>query len=357
VRPTYAEIDMGAIRHNTAAFVDLVGPAKVCAIVKADGYGHGDAPVAAAALDAGASRVGVALAEEGVRLREAGIEAPILLLSEPDANSIPDLIEWGLTPTVYSVEFIEKLGSEAPRTPVHAKVDTGMHRVGASPRVLHDLVTGVADAGLELEGIWTHFGVADADPEFTRHQIEVFDAAITRYEVPLVHMANTAGAALFPESRRDMCRIGLGLYGLYPSLETHDVVDLRPAMRLVSHVCHVQRLEAGARPSYGRSRQLREDATVVTVPIGYADGFVRGLSEYGCALIGGHRYPLAGTVTMDQVVVDVGDADVGVGDEVVMLGRQGDQEVTAYEWAEILETISYEVVCGIGPRVPRRYME
>lgn len=357
MRPTYAEIDLGAIRHNTAAFVGLVGPTEVCAVVKADGYGHGDAPVAAAALDAGASRVAVALAEEGVRLREAGIEAPILVLSEPDGGSIPGLIEWDLTPTVYSVEFIEKMGSKAPGTRVHAKVDTGMHRVGASPRVLHDLVTAVTDAGLELEGIWTHFGVADEDPEFTRHQIEVFDAAISRYEVPLVHMANTAATCLFPESRRDMCRIGLGLYGLHPSLETRDVVDLRPAMRLVSHVSHVQRLEAGARPSYGRLRPLSDDATVVTVPIGYADGFVRGLSEYGCTLIGGHRYPLAGMVTMDQVVVDVGDADVAVGDEVVMLGRQGDQEVTADEWAEILETISYEVVCGIGPRVPRRYIE
>lgn len=357
MRPTYAEIDLGAIGYNTKAFVDLIAPSEVCAVVKADGYGHGDAPVAAAALHAGASRLAVALIEEGVRLREAGIDAPILVLSEPGLDSIPDLIEWDLTPTVYSVGFIEKLGSEAPAAPVHVKVDTGMHRVGAPPRVLHDLIAAVEAAGLELDGVWTHFGVADEDPEFTRNQIEDFDAAIDRYDVPLVHMANTAGATLFPESRRDMCRIGLGLYGLHPSLETRDVVDLRPAMRLVSHVTHVQRLEAGARPSYGRTRPLREDSTVVTVPIGYADGFVRGLSEYGCTLIGGRRYPLAGRVTMDQVVVDVGDVQVEAGDEVVLLGRQGDQEVTADEWAEVLGTISYEVVCGIGPRVPRRYLE
>jgi len=127
--------------------------------------------------------------------------------------------------------------------------------------------------------------------------------------------------------------------------------------RLVSHISHVQRLEVGARPSYGRARPLREDATVVTVPIGYADGFARGLSDYGCTLIGGHRYPLAGTVTMDQVMVDVGDSQVGIGDEVVLLGRQGDQEISAHEWAEVLGTISYEVVCGISPRVPRRYIE
>ena len=173
---------------------------------------------------------------------------------------------------------------------------------------------------------------------------------------PMQHLCNTPGAILFPTARRDMCRIGLGTYGLHPTPQTVGRIELRPALRLVSHVSHVQERTRGDRPSYGRSRALRADSRVVTVPVGYADGFSRALSKYGCALIGGVRFPLAGTVTMDQILVDVGREDVGVGDEVVLLGRQGESEISADEWAEQLGTISYEVVCSIGPRVPRRYV-
>ncbi|MEX1124466.1 MAG: alanine racemase [Acidimicrobiia bacterium] len=356
MRPTYAEIDLGAIRHNVAALAGLIAPSEVCAVVKADAYGHGDAPVAEAAVEAGATRLAVALVEEGVRLREAGIEAPILVLSEPDTTSISEIGRWNLIPTVYSISCIEALASIAPGIEVHIKLDTGMHRVGASPRLLHDLVTSARGAGLEVAAIWTHFPVADEDAVFTRHQIEVFDEASSEYEIPLSHLANTAGAVLFPESRRSFARIGLGIYGLHPCASTRDLVQLRPAMRIVTHVSHVQRLGDGARPSYGRTRALSKDSTVVTAPIGYADGLSRRLSEAGSALIGGNRYPLAGTVTMDQIVVDVGDSEVQLGDEVVVLGDQGNAVIDADDWAAILDTISYEVVCGIGPRVPRRYL-
>lgn len=357
MRPTYAEIDLGAIRHNVTELAGLIAPSQLCAVVKADAYGHGDAPVAQAALDAGAKWLAVALVEEGARLREAGVDAPILLLSEPGVDSVPEIVSWGLTPTAYSIRFIEALAATGAELGVHLKVDTGMHRVGAAPRMVHDLVAALHRTGnLELAAVWTHFPVADEDPIFTMHQIEGFDSTVASLEVPMVHMANTAGAVLFPEARRDMCRIGLGIYGLHPSHETRALVSLQPAMRLVSHVSHVQHLEKGARPSYGRIKELTMDATVVTVPVGYADGLARGLSRYGCALIKGRRYPLAGTITMDQVVVNVGSDDVGVGEEVVLLGRQGDQEISADEWAEELETISYEVVCSIGPRVPRRHL-
>lgn len=356
VRPTYAEIDLGAIKHNVRSISRLIGPSELCAVVKADGYGHGDAPVAAAALEAGASSLAVALVEEGIRLREAGIGAQILLLSEPTPDSVDDIVKWELTPTAYTVQFIEALGASGGRLPVHVKVDTGMHRVGAAPRIVHDLLESIrSHQNLETAGLWTHFPVADEDEQFTRRQIEVFDETVGSLDVPTVHMANTAGAILFPESRRDMCRIGLGIYGLHPCFETRDQVELSPAMRLVTHVAHVQRLEAGARPSYGRIKELSEPSTIVTAPLGYADGLVRGLSQYGCALIGGRRYPMAGTITMDQVLINVGDSSVEVGDEVVVLGQQGDQEISADEWAEELGTISYEVVCSIGPRVPRRY--
>ena len=358
VRPTYAEIDLGAVARNVTHLEELIKPSELCAVVKADAYGHGDAPVAAVALEAGASWLAVALIEEGIRLREAGIDAPILLLSETGVDSVSDIAKWQLTPTAYSVDFIDALAGAGTPLQVHIKADTGMHRVGAAPKAVHDLVSAVNhSANLDVAALWTHFPVADEDPQFTSRQIEVFDQTVAGLDVPMIHMANTAGAVLFPEARRDMCRIGLGLYGLHPCPETHSLVSLSPAMRLVTQVSHVQHLEAGARPSYGQIKELRTDSTVVTAPVGYADGLARGLSEYGCALIAGHRFPFAGAVTMDQVVIDVGDADIGIGEEVVLLGTQGDEEVTAYEWAEELNTISYEIVCSIGPRIPRRYLK
>jgi len=357
VRPTYAEIGLGAIARNVAQLEDLIAPSELCAVVKADGYGHGDAPVAAVALESGATWLAVALVEEGIRLREAGVDAPILLLSETGFDSVSDIAEWQLTPTAYSIGFIDALDRTGASLQVHVKVDTGMHRVGAAPRLVHDLVSAVhRSPKLEVAALWTHFPVADEDSDFTRRQVEIFDQTVAGLDVPMVHMANTAGAVLFPEARRDMCRIGLGIYGLHPCPETRDRVSLRPAMRLVTHVSHVQHLEAGARPSYGRIKELRTDSIVVTAPIGYADGLPRGLSEYGCALIGGHRFPFAGSVTMDQIVINVGNADIGIGEEVVLLGSQGEQEVTADEWAEELNTISYEIVCSVSPRIPRRYV-
>ncbi|HSM44845.1 MAG TPA: alanine racemase, partial [Acidimicrobiia bacterium] len=208
---------------------------------------------------------------------------------------------------------------------------------------------------LALAAMWTHFSVADEAPEYTRAQVELFDTVTSPHHPPATHLANTAGAVRFPEARRDLCRIGLGTYGLHPCPETVSEIDLRPAMRLVTHVSHTQRVTAGERPSYGRVKGMGADANLVTAPIGYADGFPRSLTRDGFALIGGRRYPLAGMVTMDQIVIDVGDDVHGVGAEVVLLGCQGDDEITADEWAREMGTISYEVVCSIGPRVPRRY--
>ena len=356
VRPTYVEIDLDAIAHNVKAFKTLIQPSQVCTVVKADAYGHGDVPVATAALEAGADLLAVALVEEGARLREAGIDAPILLLSEPEVSAAGEVGEWDLTPTVYNLSFVEALAATGTSHDLHLKVDTGMHRVGAPPERVDKLAAAVDSApNLALAAMWTHFSVADEDPDYTRAQIELFDTVTSPHEPPATHLANTAGAVLFPEARRDLCRIGLGTYGLHPCPETVSEIDLRPAMRLVTHVSHTQRVTAGERPSYGRVKGLGADANVVTAPIGYADGFPRSLTRDGFALIGGRRYPLAGMVTMDQIVIDVGDDEHGVGEEVVLLGPQGDDEITADEWARELGTISYEVVCSIGPRVPRRY--
>lgn len=362
MRPSWVEVDLGAVRHNVAAIAAEVAPAQMCVVVKADGYGHGDVPVAEAAIEAGAGWLAVALVSEGVGLREAGIEAPILILSEPATGDAGEVVRWRLTPTVYREGFVSALERLAPvGYPVHLKVDTGMHRVGAAPDAAFDLAARVAAGPLLLEGVWTHFAAAESDPGFTALQLttltDVVAGLASEGIVPsMVHAANTAAALGGPDSRLDMVRIGLGAYGLHPSAAPSPV-DLRPAMRVLSRVTHAARLPAGARPSYGRQRPLAGESTVVTVPIGYADGVPRRLADAGGeVLIGGVRYPFAGTITMDQVLVDVGDAAVGEGDEVVLLGRQGDAEITADEWAQRLDTISWEVLCGFGPRLPRRYV-
>ncbi len=355
MRPSWVEIDLGAVEHNVRALGGVVAPSKLWAVVKADAYGHGDAPIASAALDAGATGLAVALVEEAVRLREAGVDAPILLLSEPALEDVGALAEWEISSAAYRPEFIASLPAGAP--PVHVKVDTGMHRVGT------DAAEAIAMArrlGPRLGGLWTHLAVAEEDPEFTRTQIDRFDRTAAQLvssgiTPPVLHVANTAGALAYPGSRKDVCRVGLGVYGLYPAPDLRPRVDLYPVMRVVSHVSHVRRHPAGSRPSYGRRRALAADANVASIPIGYADGVPRAWSDEGCVLIRGKRFPLAGTVTMDQLVVDVGNEPIEVGDPVVLIGRQGSQEITADEWAAASNTISYEIVCGIGPRLPRRY--
>ncbi len=361
MRPSIAEIDLRAIAHNTAAFRTHLGDTELCAVVKADAYGHGDVPVAETALENGASWLAVALLEEGIRLREADITAPILLLSEPAVGDASVVAEWGLTPTVYRHVFLEALAAHSEKIPsIHLKLDTGMHRVGTDLSTVTALAHQARALELRVGGLWTHFASSESDAEFTALQISRLKRAseelaqVLPSEV-LLHYSNTGGAVL--HGGGDMARVGLGLYGLYPSDECRSRIDLRPAMRIVSQVSLVRRHAADARPSYGRRRSLKQEATVATVPIGYADGVPRLLSERGEVLIGGKRRPLAGTVTMDQIVVDCGDDRVEVGDEVVLLGRQGVESISADEWADLTQTINYEIVCGIGPRLPRRFVE
>jgi alanine racemase len=378
-RPAWAAIDLDAVRHNAGILCRLASPAALCAVVKADGYGHGDVPVAQAALEGGASWLAVALVEEGVTLRQAGIDAPILLLSEPPVDGMAEAVARRLVPTVYTRGGLEALGRAAggggvPPVAVHLKVDTGMHRVGADPGDVVSLADRIeADRRLELGAVWTHLAVADGDEpvdrEFTGLQLERFDAtlkalAAAGHRPPMTHVANSAAAIGVAASRRDLVRCGIALYGVAPTpylaAELSDATGgarLEPVLSLRSRVTYVRDLDAGERPSYGRRRPLGTRSTVATIPVGYADGVPRRLFDQGGeVLVRGIRRPLAGVVTMDQIVVDcgpVGSAPVEVGDEVVLLGRQGPEEITADEWAGLLGTISYEVLCGIGPRVPR----
>jgi alanine racemase len=363
LRPSWVEVDLDAITHNARLISNEIGAAELCAVVKADGYGHGDVPVAEAALAGGATSLAVALVEEGVRLRDAGVEAPILVLSQPPLEDAETMVTRRLTATVYRAEFAAAVAAvAATRVPIHIKVDTGMHRVGALPQDVPELIGVVLDnPKLELAGLWTHFAVAEDDAEYTKRQLEVFNDVVERLRsggttVPALHTANTAGALLYPEARHDLVRVGLGIYGLRPAPDVAPHLDLRPAMRVVSRVSMTKRLPAGVRPSYGRRRALSVESTIATVPVGYADGISRRLSDGGRVLIGGEPRELAGTVTMDQIVVDMGDNHVEVGDEVVVLGGQGGNAITAEDWADLLGTINYEVVCRLGPRLPRRYL-
>jgi alanine racemase len=373
-RRAWAEIDLGAIRHNARVLTDVAAPARLCAVVKAGGYGHGAVEVARAALDGGASWLAVAVVEEGLELRAAGLAGPVLLLSQPPPAAMPEVIAGGLTPTIYTREGLDALRSALRAAgpgrpcPVHIKVDTGMHRVGADADQAIELARAVAgDRDFVLEGFWTHLAVADEiDDPYTAGQVVRYQAALDTLAAAgvrptLRHAANSAGAMWHPTSRYDLVRCGIALYGLAPDAADIDrcpANNLRGALTLKARVSHVRTLASGERLSYGLRYRLERDSVIATVPIGYADGVTRALAAVGGeVLIGGSRRPIAGTVTMDQLMVDCGPAAaVSVGDEVVLVGSQGSETITAWDWAVRTGTIAYEVVCGVSGRVPRVYV-
>lgn len=367
-RHAAAHVDLDAVAANVAALRDLVAPAELCVVVKADGYGHGAEDVARVAVAAGADRLAVALVEEGQELRDVGIDAPVLVLSQPSADTMGDAFAAGLTPTVDTAAGIraaaEVSASSSTAWPVHLKVDTGMHRVGCDPSVAVDLARLVSDAGLVLEGTFTHLAVADepARPETSvqlRRFSEVVDRLVRAGIDPGVrHAANSAGALMHPGARLDMVRVGIAAYGIAPGPGLDLPVGLAPAMSVTAEVSHVSRVAAGEGVSYGLRHRFEAPADLAVVPLGYADGVPRRLGDVGAAvLIGGVRRPIRGAVTMDQLVVEVTSGPpVAVGDEVVLIGRQAGEEITAEDWATSLGTIAYEIVCGFGPRLPRRHL-
>jgi alanine racemase len=364
-RASVADVDLDAIAANVATLVRVSRPAAVCAVVKADGYGHGAVEVARAALDGGAGRLAVAVADEGVALRRAGVDAPILVLAEVGHADAAELVaRHGLEATVASPAGAALLACHAAAGPVrvHLKVDTGMHRIGVPVDDAVAVATEIdASPHLELAGTCTHLAVAD-EPERpeTAAQLDRFEGVLAALvaagvDPGLRHAANSAGALLHPRSRYDLVRCGIAVYGIHPSAATEAVVDLRPALSLRSTVSQVTRVPAGDGVSYGLFGAAAVDRTIATVPVGYADGVDRRLGRgVGSVLVGGRRRPIVGAVTMDQLMVDCGDDAVERGDEVVLLGTQGDETVDAAEWAAWMGTIPYEVVARLGPRLPRR---
>jgi alanine racemase len=380
-RRTRAEVNLDSIEANLRALIAnaKTSPhAKLSALaVKADAYGHGAVEVSKAALNAGIDWLAVALVEEAIELRAAGLASPILLLSEPPPGAESAVVEHQIIATVYTAACIDRLARAAVASratvDLHLKVDTGMHRIGAQPSEVIGLAQRiVATAGVRMGGFCTHFAVADAvDPSYTNGQVATFIAARNELvaagiDPGIVHAANSAGSMFHPSARFDLIRFGVSGYGFTPDPARDPAsvgVTLRPALRLVSEVSFVKQLPAGERLSYGLAYELSRPSVIATVPIGYADGMSRRLFAMGAeVLIGGRRLPLAGRVTMDQILVDCGPVGdlaaeaVRQGDEVVLLGAQGSESIDAWEWATKLDTIAYEITCALTKRVPRLYV-
>ncbi len=359
-RPTIAQIDRAAVRDNVARIGQIAGT-DVCAVVKADGYGHGAVDVATAAIEGGARMLAVALVEEGEQLRRAGVDAEVLLLTEPPVAALDAMVAARLTPLVYSHAAIVALAAIAQqqKTPlsVHVKVDTGMGRVGVPEAQWEDSLRWLTDSPLAVTGIATHLACADEPGNpVTAHQQQQFArylsmAADSGLDPVHVHAANTAGALAHPNVRHTMVRAGIGIYGLSPSREIVAAdYGLRPALRLRSEVSYVKRISAGTPVSYGHRWKAPVDGWIATVPIGYADGVPRALTNRVHVLIGGDTHPMVGTVCMDQVLVWCGETAPSVGDEVVLIG----DGLPAEHWADAAETITYEIATGITARVPRK---
>ena len=366
-RYNICEIDLDAIRNNVRVMrAHVAGGAKFLAVVKADGYGHGAVAVARAALSAGADMLAVAIPEEGRELRRAWITAPILVLGGIEEDAADGVVRYDLTQAVFDEARILALNEAALRAgktaKVHLKLDPGMSRIGVRTEEEAQALVQLIDSlpGVELTGCFTHMATADEeDSTGTLAQIARFEALTAAIKAvhpePIVrHAANTASIFCYPQAHYDMVRGGIALYG-YPPVP--GVEGLMPAMRWVSHGVYVKTIQPGDRVSYGGLFTAQRPTRVMTVPVGYADGYRRALTGKGCVLVRGKRAKILGRVCMDQIMVDVTDIpDAGVGDEVVLLGRQGEECIDAEEMAQWISTISYEVICSPAKRVPRVYI-
>ncbi|MBU0928331.1 MAG: alanine racemase [Spirochaetes bacterium] len=366
-RQAWAEVDLSAIRKNARALAALAGDdAGLCAVVKADGYGHGAAPVARACIEAGATSLAVAFVEEGVELRRAGIVEPVLVLGYTGEEGARRASGWGLSTMAVSVENARVLAAEAERqgkvARVHLKVDTGMARLGVSPDEAGAAAAAIASMpGAVLEGVCSHFAAADAaDGEFAALQLSRFTAAVDEVRKAGVrgfvrHIANSAALIHVPAARLDMVRPGIALYGLRASTELEPPYRPSPAMSLRARVVQVRLVPAGESVGYGRSFRAGRDARIGTLPLGYADGVSRGLSNRGSVGFPSGRAPIVGRVCMDQMMVDLTDLPkVGQGDVATVFGPGGP---SVSEVADLLGTIDYEVVCAVSKRVPRIYSD
>ncbi len=364
-RRALARVNLAAVERNV---VRLRGPlsdgTRLCAVVKADGYGHGAVPVALAALGGGATALAVVTAEEAAQLRAAGISAPILVMGAISSEELPVALAAGAEVVAWSERFVDDVAAAAAEpVRVHVKLDTGMGRLGTRD-LRHALAIAErvlsAGARLELAGAMTHFATADEDPEFLAHQLAVFAPFVAelRRRTPqlVVHAANSAATLREPGSHFDLVRCGIAIYGADPMNEDPAPLGLEPVLELTSYVAAVKLARPGDSAGYGRRFIAEHDKWIATLPIGYADGLRRTLSNNCDVLVGGRRYPLVGTVSMDNITIDLGrNASAKPGDLATIIGAQGSERQTAEQLARRIGTINYEVLCAISPRVLRVY--
>ncbi|MCX5686064.1 MAG: alanine racemase [Candidatus Omnitrophica bacterium] len=365
-RPTWAEVSLAAIEHNYKQVRKLVGKSiNIMVVVKANAYGHGTVEVSAVLEKLGVSYLGVATTDEAVRLRDHGIKTPVLVLGSVLPEEVRVLIEKDITLTLCSDDLLEAIRSQTPnghRAKVHIKIDTGMGRIGIWHEEALNFIKNLArDKKVYIEGIYTHFSSAGRDDFFTNYQIEAFEKLLARLEefdvrIPLRHAANSIATVDFKRSHMNLVRPGLIIYGMYPKYTFPKLIKLRPAMSLKTKIVYIKDTPPGRSISYGRTYVTQKHTKIATLPIGYADGYARNLSNKAEVIVRGRRAHVVGKVTMDQMMIDVGHIkNVKVGDEVVLIGRQGRNEIRLEKLARLAETIAYEFVCGISNRVPRVY--
>lgn len=368
MRPTVAHIDLHAIHANLRSVRKAVGKHPlIMAVVKANAYGHGAVPVAESIVkNSSAQYFGVAIVEEGIQLREAGIKLPIHVFTAPMVQQLPLFVQHGLEPTIVDLKTARSLNAVAKAkksvVSVHVKVDTGMGRIGITPSETPAFMKAMKKfKHLFVKGVWTHFATSDeADLTFAHEQLKTFRSLITELElngihIPLVHCANSGAILQMPESYFDMVRPGIMMYGYRPSRETQQPYTLRPAMTLIGRVGFVKTVEKGTSISYGRRYIAKQRTTIASITVGYADGYFRTLTNKAEVIIRGKRCPIAGTVCMDQIMVDVGSMNVKPGDDVILLGKDKTTVIDAWEIAQWAGTIPYEVTCAVSARVPRNY--
>ncbi|WP_008308099.1 alanine racemase [Leptolyngbya sp. PCC 6406] len=364
----WVEIDLGAVDHNVRQLVaHLQGRADLMAVVKADAYGHGAVTVAQTTLAAGAKQLGVATVPEGMELRQAGIDAPILIMGAVNTVAeIQAMAQWRLQPTLVSPKqalIVSETLSRGPGTslPVHLKLDTGMSRLGFPWQRAVELMTFVQRLPhLHIASLYSHLATADdPDPTVLKVQHQRFESAIAQltaagHHPPRLHLANSAATLAHPELHYDRVRVGLALYGLYPAPHLRSTLDLRPVMQVKARITHLQEIGAGTGVSYGHRFVADRPMRIAVVGIGYADGVPRALSNQMTVLINGYRVRQLGTITMDQLMLDVSALpNLQVGDLVTVLGREGDVQITADDWADQVNTISWEILCSFKHRLPR----
>ncbi len=369
----WAEVNLDAIAHNVREIKKLLSnKTKFLGVVKADGYGHGFREVAKTLLQNGADALAVATIDEAMQLRARNIDAPILVLGHTPDMRAQDLVEHDITPTVFNYSLAKAVSDEALRAgkqaKIHISIDTGMSRIGFGTTTddVEKIMSIYRLPNIEIEGMFTHFAKADeTDRSYTDMQFEKFMDMTGRLEerglkIPIKHVCNSAGVMEFPEYHLDMVRPGIVIYGHYPSEEVDKTkLDLKPAMELKAVITHLSEKEKGTRVSYGGTYQTHKELTkIATVPIGYADGYLRSLSNNADMIAGGKRVPVIGRICMDQCMIDVTSVNnIAVGDEVIIFGKRGDEEITVTELAANMGTINYEILCVIGRRIPRVYLK